>query len=184
MILHLVRHPKPIVPAGTCYGRLDVPAEGVEADAGRLRNLLPAGLPVWTSPLVRCRRLAECLHPAPRVEARLAEMHFGDWEGRTWDEIGAAALDAWAADVAGFTPPGGESALDLQARVLAGIGGILEEAGNGEAILVTHAGVMRMLVAHWQGLPPGEWLRLAFGYGMVTTVAVDTGKATVLELNR
>ncbi|HJW25053.1 MAG TPA: histidine phosphatase family protein [Rhodocyclaceae bacterium] len=180
MILHLVRHPRPVVPADTCYGRLDVAAEGVEAAAERLRALLPAGLPVWTSPLTRCRALAECLHPAPVVDGRLAEMDFGEWEGRTWQDIGPAALDAWAEDVAGFTFPGGESAWILQRRALA----CVAEIAVGEAVLVTHAGVLRMLLAHWLGLEPEAWLRLTFPYGTATTVDLAATGGTVLHLNR
>lgn len=180
VILHLLRHPQPVVPAGTCYGRLDVAAEGVEAAAERLRGLLPAGLPVWSSPLRRCRELAACLHPAPRLDERLQEMHFGDWEGQPWDDIGPAALDAWAADVAGYAPPGGESACQVQARALAWVG----ECREAEAILVTHGGVMRVLLAHWLGLAPSEWLRLNFAYATVTTVVLAGREAVVQRLNQ
>lgn len=180
MILHLVRHPRPLVGADTCYGRLDVPALEVEAAAERLRPLLPAGLPLWSSPLVRCRALAERLHPQPVIDARLAEIHFGDWEGKTWEEIGAVPLDLWAADVAGFAPPGGESAAALQARALAFIAGL----GVPEAVLVTHAGVMRVLLAHWLQVPPAEWTRLVFAYGTVTTVEIGAAGAAVQHLNR
>lgn len=179
LILHLVRHPPPLVATGTCYGQLDLAASDVETAAERLRPLLPAGAPVWTSPLRRCRALAEVLHPAPRIDARLAEMHFGDWEGRTWDAIGPAALDAWAADLAGFAPPGGESALALQARALAFVAGL----EDGEAVLVTHAGVMRVLLAHWQGLLPAEWMRLVFSCGTVTTVELTGKGAAIRRMN-
>lgn len=180
MILHLVRHPPPMVAPQTCYGRLDVPAAGVETAAERLRALLPPGLPVWSSPLARCRRLAECLHPQPLIDERLAEMHFGDWEGRTWDEIGPGALDRWAADVAGFAPPGGESAAALQARALA----CIAEMQADEAVVVTHAGVQRVLLAHWLGLVPAQWSRLVFGYGTATTVELGTSGAAIRHLNR
>lgn len=180
MILHLVRHPKPLVAPQTCYGRLDVPATGVEAAAERLRSLLPSGLPVWSSPLARCRRLAECLHPQPLIDERLAEMHFGDWEGRTWEEIGADPLDRWAADVAGFVPPGGESAAALQARALA----FVADLQSDEAVLVTHAGVMRVLLAHWLELAPEQWSSLIFGYGTATTVEIGTFRGAVRHLNR
>lgn len=95
-----------------CYGRLDVAAREVAATARRLRDELPThlpDLPLWTSPLRRCRELAAALHPAPREDGRLMEMDFGAWEGLAWDAIPRAELDAWAADVAGFAPPGGES---------------------------------------------------------------------------
>ena len=41
-----------------------------------------------------------------------------------------------------------------------------------EAVVVTHAGVIRVLLAHWRGLPPAEWPQLVFGYGSLTTVEV------------
>lgn len=179
MILHLVRHPRPLVAPGTCYGRLDVAALDVAAAAERLRGLLPTGVPVWSSPLRRCRELAACLHGSPCVDDRLQEMHFGAWEGRSWDDIGPAALDAWAADVAGYAPPGGESARQVQARALAWV----QERTEAESVLVTHGGVMRVLLAHWLGLPPGEWLRLNFAYAAVTTVALQGQKAVVQRLN-
>lgn len=179
MILHLVRHPPPVVPPQTCYGRLDVPASGVEAAAARLGAVLPPGLPLWTSPLARCRELACRLHPAPNVDERLAEIDFGDWEGRSWDDIGAAPLDLWAADVAGFAPPGGESALALQARALA----CVDDLTADEAVLVTHAGVMRMLLAHWLGLPPAAWTGLQFAYATVTSLELGGAGARLLRQN-
>ena len=168
MILHLIRHPKPLVDPGICYGRQDLLPENPAAVAATLSADLPPGLPVWSSPLLRCRELAEYLHPRPILDARLAEMDFGDWEGRRWDDIPRAELDAWAADVAGFAPPGGESPRDLQRRALA----FVDALQVPEAVIVTHAGVIRTLLAHWQGLPPERWTELNFAYGSCTVVEV------------
>ncbi len=168
MRLHLIRHPKPVIAPGVCYGRYDCRADGVVETAAVLRALLPAGLPLWTSPLIRCRALAGQLHAHPVIDERLAEMHFGDWEGRRWDEIPRAELDAWAADVAGYAPPGGESPCDLQRRAL----DFVASLDVPEAVIVTHAGVIRTLLAHWQGLPPERWTELNFAYGSCTVVEV------------
>ena len=168
MILHLVRHPKPLVEPGICYGRLDPEAENAGAVAALLSNELTLGLPVWSSPLRRCRSLAELLHPRPKFDERLAEMNFGLWEGRPWEAIPRHELDAWAADVAGYAPPGGESPRELQRRALDFVAGL----NVPEAIIVTHAGVIRVLLAHWRDLSPAEWLRLVFPYGSLTTVEV------------
>lgn len=168
MILHLIRHPPPVVEPGICYGRLDVAAENAQAVADRLLGELPPGLPVWSSPLRRCRMLAELLRPAPRIDDLLVEMDFGRWEGLRWDDVPRAELDAWAADVAGYAPPGGESPLMLQRRALAFVAGLAVP----EAVIVTHAGVIRTLLAHWRGLPPGEWTQLVFACGSRTTVEV------------
>lgn len=168
MILHLIRHPKPRIANGICYGRLDLLAENSAVVADKLQLELPAGLPLWSSPLLRCRALAECLHPQPMFDERLAEMNFGEWEGRPWDDIPRAQLDAWAADVAGYIPPGGESALALQHRALSFIAGL----NASEAVIVTHAGVIRTLLAHWRGLPAERWTELVFPYASCTRVEV------------
>ena len=166
MILHLIRHPRPLVEPGICYGRLDVAGEHPELVAARLLAELPAGLPVYSSPLRRCRELAELLQPESVIDARLAEMDFGDWEGRAWDDISRAELDAWAADVAGYAPPGGESPAALQQRALAFVAGLRVP----EAVVVTHAGVIRVLVAYWQGLPAGQWADAKFAFGSHTVI--------------
>lgn len=168
MILHLIRHPKPVVEPGICYGQLDLAAENIETTAAALRALLPAGLPVWSSPLRRCRMLAVELQSQPVFDERLVEMNFGDWEGRPWDAIPRAELDAWAADVAGYAPPGGESPHQLQQRAL----GFVASLSVPEAALVTHAGIIRVLLAEWRGLALDEWTQLVFPYGSLTTVEV------------
>jgi len=173
MILHLVRHPKPLVESGVCYGRLDVYPENADVVAAELRKHLPPGLPVWSSPLRRCRDLATLLHPAPQIDGRLVEMDFGHWEGRRWDDIPRRELDDWAADVAGYVPPGGESPRALQQRALEFVAGLAEP----EAVIVTHAGVIRTLLAAWQGLAPEQWTSLSFAYGSCTRVVVPAGSA-------
>ena len=74
MQVFLIRHPKPVIDAGICYGRLDVDAHAPHAVADEIRPLLPRDVPVYSSPLRRARQLAEALHPAPVFDARLAEI--------------------------------------------------------------------------------------------------------------
>ena len=119
-------------------------------------------------PLAALPDAAEHLHPAPLIDERLVEMDFGRWEGLHWDAVPRAELDAWAADVAGYAPPGGESPLMLQRRALTFVAGLAVP----EAVVVTHAGVIRTLLAHWWGLPPAAWPQLVFAYGSRTTVEV------------
>lgn len=164
MQVFLIRHPRPQVAAGICYGQLDLPAVEVLQTAATLRTQLPPGLPLISSPLQRCRLLAEALHPSPRIDARLMEMHFGEWEGKHWDEIGIEALDAWAADVLHHAPPGGESAAMLQARSVACLNTLAAEWVSA-CVVVTHAGVIRATVGHAQQLPASEWSQLKFDYG-------------------
>lgn len=173
MQVFLIRHPRPIVEPGICYGRLDVDCVDAAAVADGLRPLLPHGTPILSSPLRRARKLAEALAPKIIVDARLSEIDFGEWEGRRWDDIDRKQLDTWAGDVLGFTPPGGESVAALQHRAL-DFAASLEQSN---VAIVTHAGVMRALVGHWRGLPVAEWSQLAFEFGGLVRLEIEQGVA-------
>ncbi|HQR04135.1 MAG: histidine phosphatase family protein [Proteobacteria bacterium] len=168
MEFYLIRHPLPAVAPGTCYGRTDLDvAEDVAAVAARIAPALPENVVLYTSPLQRCRKLAQALHPSPRADARLQEMDFGQWEMRPWDAIGRTTINAWVADRLGYRPPGGETVGELQARVLM----FLDEcsaSGHPAVALVTHAGVIKVLSGALRGLAPAAWFSLEFEYGSVT----------------
>ncbi len=175
MQLYLIRHPTPQVAAGICYGLTDLAlADDVAAAAARIGPQLPPLPqipPVFTSPLQRCRQLADALHPAPRSDPRLQEMNFGEWEMRPWHLIQREALDGWAADPLGYAPPGGESVAQLQARVQDFVMELKDE-GLERAVLVTHAGVLKVLVGDSRRLPAREWMALKFEYESVIEVAI------------
>jgi alpha-ribazole phosphatase len=182
---YLVRHPRPDVEAGLCYGWLDLPLlEPAAAAAARIRPNLPAHLatlPLWTSPATRCRELAAALHPRPQIDARLREMHFGAWEGQKWETIDRAALDRWAQDPADFAPPGGESARDVLTRLLSFLAEIASTPGQ-TAILVTHGGILRLLHAHARELPPERWTQSHFDHEAVLRIVGDPQKTQVQGL--
>jgi alpha-ribazole phosphatase len=173
MTAFLVRHTRVAAEtAGFCYGRSDVPlASSFEDEARALRALLPdAPAVVWSSPARRCAVLAERLAGAAevRVDARLAELNFGAWEGRRWESFRGAESEAWALDPWGLRPPGGESGLEFWARVAEAREQVLRESGEGLAVIVTHAGVIRTWLALAAGEQPGPgvWAREA-GHGRV-----------------
>lgn len=181
MKLWLVRHARPLVEEGCCYGASDVAADpqGTLAAAQALALELPTGLAVRCSPLRRCRQLAqalEALRPelAARADPRLAEMDFGRWEGRPWAAIGQHEFDAWTADFAGHRCGGGESVAQLMARV----GAALADArGAGRDVLwVTHGGVVRAarLLAAGIAVPrqADEWPREGLGFGEAHCIAL------------
>lgn len=164
MQVFLIRHSRPLVAADICYGQLDLPAVDIADTAATLIAQLPPALPVVSSPLQRCRLLAEALHPSPRIEANLMEMHFGEWEGKSWDEIGREAIDAWCTDLLHHAPPGGESAATLQARTVACLNRLAAE-GLPACVVVTHAGVMRAAIGHARKLDPVAWAQWSINYG-------------------
>lgn len=178
MRLILIRHPQPQAPAGVCYGSTDLPAMPGEPQrvmaALRAGTVLPPSAPLYSSPLQRCSALATLLG-SPHYDARLRELHFGSWEMRRWDDIPRHEIDAWAADMAHYRPGGGESAADAAERVLAFRADLLRQAGD-DAIVVCHAGTMRLLMAYEPGMTAVETaLRAAraghrIGYGEMAIV--------------
>ncbi|AWL04784.1 histidine phosphatase family protein [Massilia oculi] len=147
MRIYLVRHPRPEVPAGHCYGRSDLTAS--EADVERVLTALanqglPGAMPVYASPLARSAVLAQRLSPAPAFDVRLAEMDFGAWEMRSWDDIPRSEIDDWSADLLHYHPGGGESVMDVAARV-AGFDADMRREGHAQALIICHAGTMRLL---------------------------------------
>lgn len=179
--LCLIRHFLPEVAPGLCYGQTDLSLKiAVDEDQVRIGETrrrmgqYVTDAPVFTSPLRRCHELALALTPTPIIDSRLAELNFGDWEMQTWDAIGPQALDAWAADIAGFRPPGGETGFELQARALNWLGEI--SACHEQAVVVTHAGVMRALQAHHQALPGKQWLDLRYDHGEILCLDFTLGQ--------
>jgi alpha-ribazole phosphatase len=163
--LILLRHTRPLAGDGICYGRSDLDlADDLAAEAGRIEAGLPRVDRIVTSPLVRCRRLAEAVAArrglTPTEDARLAEMDFGRWEGRPWAEIPRDEVDAWAADLLGARPHGGESVGMLRDRAEAAL--ISLHAAPGTSLVVTHAGVIRAALALNAAHEPWS-RRIAFG---------------------
>ncbi|MHB1374122.1 MAG: alpha-ribazole phosphatase family protein [Thauera sp.] len=198
MQLHLIRHPRPAVEPGICYGQTDVGlAECPAAAAERLRDLLPESFSLHASPLARARLLAEALG-TPRLDDRLKEIHFGEWEGRSFADIGSA-IDDWATDPLGFRAPGGESPREMAARVLQWLEDIRKgprpAARTGEptvgaglpaenVVVVAHGGPLRAIAGHLLGMPPERWLGLDFGCGLVTRIDVESWGVVLKWFNR
>lgn len=162
MRLYLIRHPAPLLPPTVCYGATDIavaPRElqrvlvnlGTPQIASQTQlSQLPRGLPLYSSPLQRCRCLAEPLAAALGASAltfdeRLVEMNFGDWEQKSWDQIARSEIDAWTADLVTYRPGAGETVLEMAHRVHAFHTQIL--AARQDAIVICHAGTIRMLLA-------------------------------------
>lgn len=163
MTLYLVRHPIPDYTEGYCYGRMELPVTDIEMlrtlAAVRLQ-ITPstcAGAEIYSSPSLRCLKFAEALAlpRQPRVVEQLLEMSFGDWEGKCWDSIERQEIDAWAADVWGYRPGGGESADMVAARWNFWFQAV--RATTNDVIAITHAGVIRVALA-LAGCAPGSSL--------------------------
>ena len=139
------------------------------------------------SPARRCLEFASALAdetgaPLDVIDS-FREMAFGAWEGKTPDE--AARLDPelhrlFRASAGSVAPPGGETVMQLQARVGAGWDAWLQHADGGHRLLLTHAGVMRALLMRLLGMPHSHAYRVALPEAAYFQVSLMAGEAPVL----
>lgn len=90
----LLRHARPLIEEGVCYGATDMDADAAAtlAAAQQMAPLLAPQAQLWSSPLRRCTQLTQALCALrpdlkPCTDNRLAEMDFGRWEGWRWADI-------------------------------------------------------------------------------------------------
>ncbi|SDB61073.1 alpha-ribazole phosphatase family protein [Pseudomonas sp. NFACC13-1] len=139
-----------------------------------------------SSPLQRCARFAEQLGARlgvpVHVDKDLQELHFGAWEGRSAAalmETDSEALGRFWADPYCFTPPDGEPVLEFSRRVLAAVERLHAAYAGQRILLVSHGGVMRLLLAQARGLPREQLLNVEVGHGALFSLTVSAG--SVLE---
>ena len=163
---------------GRIQGRIDMPLSA--AGRAKMAALRPpdgfTAARAYTSPLRRARETAALLgYPNAVLDERLAEHHWGEWEGLTRDEILARdGADAFtrAGSAIDFTPKGGESTRALLARVADFIRDVAK--GGGDAVAIAHRGVLRSAYT------------LATGWDMATPMPekLDLSAALILDADR
>lgn len=178
--IDLLRHGETL--AGSVYlGRTDAPLteHGNRQMADALLNA-PRYHAVLSSPLVRCAVFAQEYaqrHGLPlHCDARFREMDFGAWDGRSAAEIAAAdpgALENFWRDPVACTPPQAEPLLSFQARVLAAWRELPARFPGQRVLLVTHGGVMRIILCHVQQRPLSELLNLSVPHAALHPVIVE-----------
>lgn len=171
---------------GLMQGRRDIPlspAGRAEVARWRIPATLPKDVEWASSPLRRATETAGLLAPVPpRIEPALIEMHWGEWEGFSLDDLrtrqGRAFTDNEQRGL-DFRPPGGESPRDVHERVKAWLQELAHR--NRSTLAVTHLGVLRALLVAatgWDmtGKPP-----LKLQPGCLHRFRVESGGALSLD---
>ncbi|HEY2293860.1 MAG TPA: histidine phosphatase family protein [Thermoanaerobaculia bacterium] len=188
--LLLIRHGE--VPANRemrYVGTRDEPlADSGIAQADHLAAAL-APLPiraVYSSPLLRARetgrRIAAARAVDLRIEPRLREQSFGEWEGLTRAEVlerDRERLLRWEADL-GTSPPGGDPLTEVQARMLSLVQELAREHPGEHVALVSHVGPIKALLCAALGAPLATCRHLFLD--PATLSVVDWGERPVIRL--
>lgn len=178
----IVRHARPLIEPGICYGRSDIAADPGHTltVAQALHGQLPAEVLLWTSPLSRCTALCEAFASVRtglvwRIDERLAEMDFGCWEGQRWDTIDRSAFDRWTADFGHERFGGRESVQELLDRVAEALA---EVQGLGRPwAWITHAGVIRasslLIEGRRRVSDSRDWPNDVLPFGCIRPLVID-----------
>jgi alpha-ribazole phosphatase len=168
---YFVRHAKPEL-QGVLLGHTDSPLVQTITTTPFADKLATLAIErVITSPLQRARHSAEFLCPAvsATIDKRLQECNFGQWDGKSYSWLWQHASgigDFWQ-DPWQTSPPEGESMEKFSGRVTSFLHALLADPITGNTLVVSHAGVMKLIYFSLLGIsrPNGNMLAsLEFNY--------------------
>jgi len=168
MEIYLIRHTTPLIEKGLIYGRTDVSlTPDFPVEKAKVLKQLPETIDrVYTSPSARCLQLAKAISNDCKVEKDLYELNFGDWEGMTWDAVDRDISEVWMNDFVNLSPPNGESMLQMQLRVMKFWDRLVSQSYQSAAI-VTHGGVIRIILAHYRSVALKDVFDIKVSFGEV-----------------
>jgi len=151
-----IRHSSLIIPRGICYGvsNIDV-SNNFELEVENLQTKLHGFKPdlVLSSPLQRCVKLAVSkFNIEPEINPNLKEVNYGDWEGKSWQDLNIDKGNLWMYENINNKPPNGESFAELKKRVVNELKNIVNRSEEKIAI-VCHGGVIRSVLSYFLKTP-------------------------------
>jgi probable phosphomutase (TIGR03848 family) len=190
LIRHALCDPVGKAIAGRAPGVHLNPAGRVQATALATRL---AGLPIsaiYSSPLERAQETAEPIASRLDLEVesdpRLNEVDFGDWTGRTLAELdGTRGWIAFNTRRSTTRIPGGETMSEVLARALESLNQIRQRHRASGALIavVSHADVLRSVLAHCVGIPLDHMQRIEISPASVSVLCLLQEAPRLLLLN-
>jgi broad specificity phosphatase PhoE len=143
---------------------------------------------IYTSPLERAVETAEILGEprglSPVIRDDLGELRFGEWEGRTFEELSQdprwTTFNAMRSLV---RAPGGELMLEAQTRMVREVESLRDRHQNETVALVSHLDPLRSLIAHCLGVSLDLLLRFEMDPGSVSILRYFGDQPRVLCIN-
>ena len=143
---------------------------------------------IVSSPLERCREtaapLAKARGHAVDIGRAFIEVGYGEWTGRSISQLRRTKL--WRRVMlapSNVRFPGGESLLEVQVRAVDASFDIAARHARGTVLVVSHADVIRLLVAHLAGMHADHLQRLSIDTASITAVSISDGFPRLLTVN-
>ncbi|OYY08763.1 MAG: alpha-ribazole phosphatase [Sphingobacteriia bacterium 24-36-13] len=181
MEIYLIRHTTPKVEKGICYGQADLDiTETFLEEVEAIKPHLPSNeIKVYSSPLQRCKKLADALFDGFEIDVHddLMELNCGQWELLPWNDIPKEEIQPWMDDFVNVPVPKGESYVDLHNRVVKRFNDIVSKQES--AVIVAHGGVLRSILSHITSTPLKESFdAFTLHYGCVVKIQVTEDSMT------
>ncbi len=143
---------------------------------------------IYSSPLERCMETAQHLAAPHKLGVRLfpemGEVRYGEWEGEPISEL--AKLKEWHTIQhvpSRFEFPDGESLRGVQTRAVNAIECLAEKHSDEIVIVVSHADVIKLTLAHYLGMHIDLFQRIIVSPASVSALALGKGSVRVLRIN-
>jgi alpha-ribazole phosphatase len=144
---------------------------------------------VYTSALSRCIESGKIIAEPHNIETEIAgafnEVHFGAWEGKSFDEIdeeNPTEFRQWLKNPDIHTPPQGESLIDAQKRSVNIFNEIVSRHTGQNIAIVAHAGILRLILASILGMELSSIFRISQDYGCINIIDIYMDDITVVKL--
>lgn len=175
MEICLIRHTTPAIEKGICYGQADLDlADTYPVELEKVKQKVQGEFElIVSSPLKRCRILAEDLFPGQSIqyEDRIKEYDFGEWEMVPWNEMDKDLQEKWMANFVEIPAPGGESLMDMNNRIQEFVDE-LKTRKYERVVFVTHSGVIRIISAIVEQTDLAKCFDYQLPYGVVKTLTI------------
>jgi len=145
---------------------------------------------IYSSDLKRTRYMAEVINSYHSLKINilpeLREIDFGDWEGKTYNEIQrewGRLLSGWEKEPSKIKIPKGESIKDLAERVISTIKKIISNHPDQRIAIITHGGPIRIILMDALGLEADNWWGTITSNGGISIIEYQSKRAEVLLQN-
>ncbi|MBS0497813.1 MAG: alpha-ribazole phosphatase family protein [Gammaproteobacteria bacterium] len=149
-----------------------------------VENPSPCWQHIVTSPLIRCADFAHALGQRHSISVtqddRVREIHFGAWENRSSSELlqsDADALSRFWQNPLDHPPPDGEHLLGFKARVLSAWEDIQQQFCGKRVLLITHGGVIRLLIGHILQHPLERLLEIDVRHASMRHICIEPAQS-------
>ena len=173
----IIRHTTPNIEKGICYGASDIDVtnnfiEEASDIQKRINDFAP--MCIYSSPLIRCSKLASFLYPNSNIQFddRIKEMNFGDWEMKPWNSL-KSVIEEWSSDFVNTPTPNGENFNQIYKRACNFVDDqVLNGNKSSRFAIITHSGIMRCLLSRYLKIPLNKVFRVKLNFGAIIKITL------------